>query len=311
MLTSFDEDPTLTDVAVPSPGPQEVRVRVLASSVNPADWMTARGGFRSVYEHRLPAILGRDFAGVVDAIGSGVTRFDVGDEVFGFVKRDYVGDGTFADYVVIPEDQFAVPVPPSLSLDHAGALGLAGVTAVQCLDALGCDAGDTVLVNGATGGVGAFAIQLARRRGLHVIATATAGEADAHVRALGAETTVDWTAGDVGAQVHASCPDGVAGVVDLASKESASMTALAAAVLAPGRTSVSTLSAAPSSGQTAGARLLNIHSSGDPDLLTRVAEAADDGMVVPLVDAFPLERIDDAFAALARAPLGKLGLRVA
>lgn len=310
MLSSFDDAPALTDVPVPSPGPREVRVRVLTSSVNPADWMTAHGGFRAVYEYRFPAVIGRDFAGIVDAVGSDVTRFGVGDEVFGFVKRSYVGDGTFAEYVVIPEDQFAVPVPASVSLAEAGALGLAGVTALQCLDALGCEAGSAVLINGATGGVGAFAIQLARRRGLHVIATAAGDEADAHVRALGAGTTVDWTGGDVGMQVRASCPDGVAGVVDLISKDTASMTALAAAVLVPGGTSVSTLSAAPSSGDDGGARLVNIHSSGDPGLLASVAEAAADGMVVPLVDAFPLDRIDDAFAALAGAPLGKLGLRV-
>lgn len=107
-----------------------------------------------VYEYRLPAAQGRDVAGTVEAVGPEVTAFRPGDEVLGMAKCDYIGDGTFADYVVVPEDRYIVPRPDELPLADAGVVGLAGVTALQCLDALGCRTGDTVLINGATGGWG-------------------------------------------------------------------------------------------------------------------------------------------------------------
>ena len=155
-LREFGEPPGLTEVPVPEAGPGEVRVRVTASSVNPYDAAAGAGFFRRMSEYRLPAVLGRDVAGTVDQVGAGVTAFAPGDEVLGMVKRDYVGDGTFAEYVVVPEDRFLVHRPEALGLAEAGALGLAAVTALQSLRELGLRPEDTVLVNGATGGVGAF-----------------------------------------------------------------------------------------------------------------------------------------------------------
>ena len=106
VLTGFDRAPEFADIAEPQPGPGEIRVRVHATSVNPVDHMIRSGFFRAVQEYRFPAIFGRDLAGMVDAAGDGVTRFREGDEVYGFVKRDYIGDGTFAEYVVVPADFF-------------------------------------------------------------------------------------------------------------------------------------------------------------------------------------------------------------
>ena len=98
------------------------------------------------------------------------------------VKRDYIGDGTFAEFVVVDADRFVVHRPDAVDIVSAGALGLAGVTSLQCVDALQLHRGDSVFVNGASGGVGSLAIQIAASRGLHVIATARPGEQDAHVR---------------------------------------------------------------------------------------------------------------------------------
>ncbi|SHN76036.1 quinone oxidoreductase family protein [Cryptosporangium aurantiacum] len=307
VLAAAGATAAVTDAAEPGPpGAGEVRIRVRRSSVNPSDRMMAGGFFRWM-EHRYPAVLGRDFAGVVDEVGEGVTRFAAGDEVFGFVKRPYVGDGTFAEYVTIPADRFAIHRPQGLSVEDAGVLGVAGATALQCVDALACAPGETVLVNGATGGVGAFAVQLARRAGLRVFATAHGDAAEQHIRGLGADATVDWTVGDVAAQVRVLAPDGVHGIVDLVSSDFDAITALAGPVLVPGRAVAATRSGAPDSADLA---VHGIHCSPAVDLLHRLADAVLDGLVVPLVASYPLEKVDDAFAALSRAPLGKVGLEI-
>ncbi len=307
VLNSFDEKACFTDVAIPEPGPHEVRVRVLTSSINPVDIATADGFFRGMSEYRFPAVQGRDFAGIVEAIGSEVSKFRSGDEVFGMVKRDYIGDGTFAEYVVVHEDRFLVPRPEALELGAAGALGLAGVTALQCLDALDLQKGDSLLINGATGGVGSFAIQIARAQGLRVIATARAGAEARHVRDLGAEETIDWSNGNLSVAVRSLRPDGVEGVIDLVSRNTQSFTEIAGNAR-PGGKAVTTLSAAPVEA-TGAISMLNIHSTSDASLLQRLADLVLQGSVrVPLVDVFPFERIDEAFALQATAPLGKIGL---
>ena len=305
-LGAFGEEPRLTALSVPEPGPREVRVRVTASSVNPYDAAAGAGFFRSMSEYRLPAVLGRDVAGTVEQVGAEVTAFEPGDEVFGMVKRDYIGDGTFADYVVVPEDRFIVQRPEGLRLAEAGALGLAAVTALQSVRELALRPDDTVLVNGATGGVGAFAIQLAAAEGLRVVATATPGEEEAHVRALGAAETVDWST-DTAAAMRELHPAGVDGVIDLVSRDPGSFSAIAG-LARPGGAAVTTLGAARD-GAGNGRRTANVHSAGEPALLQHVAEMAATGRLrVPLVDVLPFERIDDAFATLSAGPLGKVGL---
>ncbi len=308
VLEEFDAPARIVDEAVPSPGPGQVRVRVRTSSVNPVDSAVVRGFFRAMLEYRLPAIQGRDFAGTVDAVGSNVTAFAPGDEVFGMVKRDYIGDGTFAEFVVVDADRFVVHRPDAVDIASAGALGLAGVTALQCVDALQLEAGDSVFINGATGGVGSLATQIAAARGLHVIATARRGAQEKYMRELGAAEVVDRTSDDVPAAVRQLQPEGVDGVIDLISRGDA-FVAIAEVAHERG-IAVSTLSAAPA-GSHEGPRLVNIHSEGDPALLARVADLVAAGTVrVPIVTTFPLDRIDEAFAALAAGPNGKIGLAI-
>lgn len=308
-LADFDQVPCLTEMPVPEPGPSEVRVRVRTSSVNPVDIASGAGVFKNMYEYRFPAILGRDVAGTIDAVGPLVTRFRIGDEVLGMVKRSYIGDGTFAEYVVVPEDRFIIHRPLEIPIAEAGALGLAGVTALQCLDALACKEGDTVFVNGATGGVGAFVIQAAVNQGLVVVASARPGAEEEHVRALGATETVDWSLGDAPAAVRAMRPRGVDGVVDLVSRDPEAFRVVAMAAASTG-TAVTTLGAArPKS--DGGAAMLNVHSEGDPALLHRLVDLVSSGALrVPLVDQISFDRIADALELLAAAPAGKIGLLV-
>jgi NADPH:quinone reductase-like Zn-dependent oxidoreductase len=308
VLADLDHPPALTEVAVPAPGEGEVLVRVHAASVNPIDGQIAAGEVRSWMDYEFPVTLGRDLAGTVERVGAGVTRFAAGDEVFGYIAKDVAHDGSFADYVVVPEDRFIVARPPGLDAVHAGALGLAAVTALMCLDATGAGAGDTVLVNGATGGVGGYAVQAAKALGAEVIASARPGDQERHVRALGADEVVDWSRGDLAAQVRALCPDGVEALVDVVSATPASFAALARRALAPGGRAATTRGVADAEllGRIEAA---NVFSMPDTALLARVAELAAAGRLrAPVAEVHPLERIEDAFAALARGSLGKIAV---
>ncbi len=213
-LNDFGAEPTLTEVRAPEPGPRDIRIRVHASSVNGFELSVVSGAFKAWFEYRLPITLGRDYAGVVERVGDAVTRWAVGDEVFGFFFKDVIQDGAWADLVVLPEDMFVARKPARLGFDEAGALPLAGVGAMQAIDGIAPTEGDSVLVVGATGGVGGFAVQLAAARGAEVIATVGA-EDEARLRELGAAETIDFTSEDVVAAVRDRYPDGVDALVDL------------------------------------------------------------------------------------------------
>ena len=214
-IESFEEGPKVLEVDVPEPGPGEILVRVSHSSLNGFDVAVASGMYQNFMEHRFPLVLGKDFAGTVEKTGEGVSLVSPGDTVFGELVREYVGDGTFAEYVVVPEAIGLTKVPDGLDLATAGALALAGSTAYQAVTAVGPTAGDIVLVSGATGGVGSNAMQLAASNGAIVIATARPGEEAEFVDGLGAHHTVDYS-GDIAGQVRAVAPDGVDAVLHFA-----------------------------------------------------------------------------------------------
>lgn len=182
---------SLETVARPEPGDTEVLVRVRAAAVNPLDWHFMRG---SPYVMRLMSGIGRpsdsrlgvDFAGTVAAVGSAVSRFEVGDEVFGG------GSGSFAEYLVLDETHSFVKKPANISFEEAAAVPVAGITALQALrDKGGLEAGDRVLVNGASGGVGPFAVQIAKHFGADVTGVCSAANAEM-VQSLGADRVLDY-----------------------------------------------------------------------------------------------------------------------
>lgn len=180
----------LEEVAAPVPGPRDVLIRVCAASVNPVDWKIRSGGQRMVIHYRLPWILGLDVSGVVEAIGARVTRFKVGDEVWS--SPTHRRPGTYAERVCIDEREVARK-PGNLSHDEAASLPLVGLTAWQCVVEKGrLQKGQSILVHAGAGGVGSFAIQLARHLGARVITTCSARNAD-FVRSLGADQVVDYT----------------------------------------------------------------------------------------------------------------------
>ena len=178
------------ETARPQPIPTEVQVRVHAAGVNPVDFKTRAGKGMAGILGEPPLVLGWDVAGVVSAVPPGVTRFKVGEEVFGmpwFPRRA----GAYAEYVTAPSRHFATK-PHALSFEEAAALPLAGLTAWQIIvDAIQLEAGADLLVHGAAGGVGHLAVQVAKARGANVIATARAEQGE-WLRQLGADEVIDY-----------------------------------------------------------------------------------------------------------------------
>ncbi|KAF0970461.1 NADP-dependent oxidoreductase [Gordonia sp. YY1] len=204
----------VTDLPTPKVGPDSVLIRVRASSVNPVDWKVREGHLAEIMDTVFPVIPGWDVAGVVEQVGLDTPEFRVGDEVFGYVRKDVVGGevagGTFADLVAAPVRTLAHK-PSSLSFEEAAAVPLAGLTAYQTIRRAGVQSGHTVLVHAAAGGVGSFAVQIARSLGARVIGTASESNHD-YLRTLGAEPT---TYGDgLADRVRALEPAGVDVVLD-------------------------------------------------------------------------------------------------
>ena len=190
----------LAEVPTPTPGDGEVLVRVRAASVNAGDWHLMRADpffLRLMYGGLLRPKhqkLGSDVAGTVEAVGPGVTAFEPGDDVFGDVSG--YGFGAFAEYVAAPTDAF-VPLPAGAMYEQAAAVPVAGLAALQALrDDGGVGPGDRVLVNGASGGVGTFAVQIAKHFGAEVTGVCSTRNVDL-VRSLGADRVVDYTRADV------------------------------------------------------------------------------------------------------------------
>ncbi len=188
----------MTDVETPAPVAGEVLLRIVATSVNPADWHCMRGKplfSRATLGLRRPKhrILGADVAGQVEAVGSGVTRFKPGDEVYADLSAH--GFGGFAEYVSAPIEAMSLK-PANLSFEEAAAVPLAAVTALQGLRRHGeVQPGQKVLVNGGSGGVGTFAVQIAKSYGAEVTAVTSTRNVDL-VRSLGADHVVDYTTTD-------------------------------------------------------------------------------------------------------------------
>jgi NADPH:quinone reductase len=300
-LDGFEGTPGLRDdLATPSAGAGEVVVRVHASSVNPADAAIASGMLKGMAEYEFPVTLGRDFAGVVEEVGSGVTRYDVGDEVFGFVlhANPAVHEGSWADYVVIAQDSVA-RVPQGVSLEAAGAAPVAGLTAIAALDALELSEDDTVLVIGASGGVGSFFVQLAGKAGAHVVAPALPEDAD-YLRQLGVSETLERDS-DLAAQVRERSADGVHAVLDLVSFTPD------ASVLKEGGRLASPLAAAGE-----GAGRTNVGAVGTTANLERLAELLEVGSLrVHLQKTYGLEQAGEALQSLASSHTqGKVAIAI-
>ena len=275
------------DLPEPPVGPDVVLVRAHASGVNPVDIGIRGGHLTGAYPHHFPIIPGWDLSGIVEQVGPAVVDFAVGDEVFGYVRRDDVQWGTAAELVPVPQRCLAQK-PESLSFAEAGALPLAGLTAYQALtEVLDVHEGDRVLVHRAAGGVGFFAIQIAVALGAHVIGTASPKN-HGFLRDPGAAEVLDYSAGPASEQLS----EPVDAVLDLVGGP--------ALADAPDqvRDRARIVSIVDPAVRDLGGRYVFVRpDSHDLEELARMADAGQ--LRVPIAKAVPLEQIADAHRLVA------------
>jgi NADPH:quinone reductase-like Zn-dependent oxidoreductase len=282
LLESFGGPDLLNLRVVPTPqaGPGQIRVRVAAAGLNPMDWfMTSDAETASRFGLSLPCGFGTDYAGAVDQVGDGVTEFAVGDRVFGGVLSRAVADHVVVDAAgTIAVGGDAHHTPDGVDDRTAATLPIAGCTAAAALAVVNLRHGDTVLIGGAAGGVGVFAVQLALQAGARVIGTGSATSSD-HLRGLGAEPV---TYGDgLAERARALAPDGVTAAIDLHGTD----TAHAARELGVPDERITTIAA----------QVDGIRSANGADAAYAIDEVA--GLVaagrlrVPIAAHFPVEQI--------------------
>lgn len=278
----------LVDAPVPQPGAGEVLVRGRAASVNPIDWKMRNGVMRAVFPFPLPRILGRDFAGVVEAVGAAVTDLEPGVRVFG--AGDLMRDGTHAEFAVVSRASLA-RTPEGLADDEASTIPVSGVSAlIPLAEIAGLGPGRRVLIHAGAGGVGTFAVQIARELGAEVLATAGPQNLDYVVR-LGAHRAIDYTATDFAATAR-DCDvvfDTIGGEIHRRSF----------ACVRPGGLLVA-LTAAPVTGPPprADIRVVRAKIQITESRLARLADWAAKGVVVPQISQrFPLNEARSAYAA--------------
>ncbi|MDF9716301.1 NADP-dependent oxidoreductase [Nocardioides sp. ChNu-153] len=291
----------LEDVADPTPAAGEVRVRVAGTSFNSVDGNIRAGFMQGPMPLTLPHVPGLDVAGTVDALGEGVTGLAVGDRVVGFLP--FVVDGASAELVVAPADGLA-PAPTTIPLADAAALPVVGLTAWQALfEHADLQAGQRILVNGASGAVGGYAVQLAAAAGAHVVATGS-GRSREQLLARGATEVVDHTATDVTAAVT----EPVDVVLNLAPVDPEQLTALAGLARDNGVVVNTTVWMPAPSDEARGVRGIDLYVRSDAAQLGELVARVDRGELV--VDV--AERV--ALAALpsvhARAAAGALSGKV-
>jgi len=182
------------DISMPEPSQGEIRIRVIAAGVNPMDWKARQGALKLP----LPLVMGIDVAGTVDVLGPEVKAFKAGDHVFAKVS---LGQGGYAEYTVTNPSQAAL-MPKSIGFIEAAAVPTAGLAAWQSLfDIAGLEKGQSVLIHGAAGGVGSFAVQFAKWKGARVIGTASRGNAE-FLKSIGADVVIDYKAQQFEKVVH-------------------------------------------------------------------------------------------------------------
>ena len=191
VLTHYNKENTnleIRDIPVPIPNENEVLVKIYSAAVNPLDNMIVRGEVKLIVTYKMPLILGNEFSGVVEKTGTSVTRFNVGDRVYGRMPLSKIG--TFAEYAAIDENALAI-VPEYLTHDEAATVPLTALTAMQAFEIMNAKVDESVFISGGTGSLGAMAIPVAKSLGLRVYTNGSADNEE-RVKALGADRFIDY-----------------------------------------------------------------------------------------------------------------------
>jgi NADPH:quinone reductase-like Zn-dependent oxidoreductase len=274
------------DTPLPEIAPDDVLIKVKAASVNPVDWKIQAGYLKDIIPHQLPLTLGWDVSGVIEAVGDTVSGFNIGDEVYS--RPNIARNGTFAEYVAVNAREIALK-PKTMDHNHAAGLPLAGLTAYQALfDIAKVQAGQTVLIHAAAGGVGSLAVQMAKISGATVMGTASARNKD-FLLELGVDTVIDYTAEKF--EAVASDVDMVFDTIGEETQEKSWQ------VLKEGGIMVSIV-APPSADKAkeANARGEFLFVEPNGEQLTKMAQWVDDGLLTNTIEkTFPLEQVEQAF----------------
>jgi len=306
-LDAFGQPGSVHDLPEPKPGEKEVRVRVAAASINPFDNAVLKGYLKDRMEHRFPLIPCSDLAGTVDALGAGVEGFAVGDSVFGVTGR-MLGEGTLAELTTASIGTIAKR-PASIGEIEAAALPLAGVSALQSVEAAAPRPNDVVVIIGASGGIGSYSVQLAALSGAHVIGVTGKGKTE-YVKSLGAGEVIDRTAVDVLEALRAKHPDGVAAIIDTGS-DAEGLARLSEAVRKGGTVTSMKGAANIEDLSKRGIKGVNIGTQVTQQRLDHLARLASEGKLkAPHIETFPLERAGEAFELIAQDHRGKLVVKL-
>jgi NADPH:quinone reductase-like Zn-dependent oxidoreductase len=302
-LDGFGQPGSIHELPDPEPAEKEVRVRLAAASINPFDNAVLKGYLKDRMEHRFPLIPCSDLAGTVDALGAGVDGFAVGDSVFGVTGR-MLGEGTLAELTTASTGTIAKR-SASIGEIEAAALPLAGVSALQSVEAAAPRPNDVVVIVGASGGIGSYSVQLAALSGAHVIGVTSKGKTE-YVKSLGAGEVIDRTAVDVLETLRAKHPNGVAAIIDTGS-DAAGLARLSEAVRKGG--TVTSMKGAANVEELAnrGIKGVNVGTQVTRERLEHLAGLAAEGKLkAPHIQTFPLDRAGEAFELIAQDHLGKL-----
>ncbi len=300
---SYGGPGSIHELPDPTPEAEQVRVRVRAASLNPFDNFVVQGYLKDRMPVEFPLVPCADLSGTVDMVGPGVEDFKIGDRVFGITGR-MIGQGTLAELTVASSTTIAKR-PAAIQDAEAAAMPLAGVSALMSVEAADPKPKDVVVVVGASGGIGGYAVQLAAIRGAHVVAVTSMGHEE-YVRKLGAKEVIDRGAGDVLEALKSRHAGGVAAIIDTISD--APGLARLSQVVRKGGTVTSMRGAAAA--EELGKRGINAVNIGTQVTTARLGELArlrtEGKLQSPQIRTFTLAHAGDAFTAIGQSGGGKL-----
>jgi NADPH:quinone reductase-like Zn-dependent oxidoreductase len=291
---------------VPVPGPDEVLIHVETAGVGEWDPFEREGGFAKMTgtSPSFPYVLGTEGAGTVAAVGKKVRRFKKGDRVYAMSLAS--SKGFYAEYAAVKADQ-ASKVPGALSTDQAGVMAVDAITGLRGLEALDVSAGTSLLILGASGGIGHLAVQLAKRLGARVLAVASGDDGVALVRHLGADVVIDGHQGDIAAAARDFAPGGLDAVLLTAGGDAAQK---AVDAVRDGGHVAFPHGVEPEPKARSGVKVHAYDGDPDPEILRKLNRFIESGpFEVHVAQVFPLDQAGEAQRALERHHLGKVALR--
>lgn len=308
-IEAFGEPGSIREIRDPEPGEGEVVVAVQVAGMNQTDIAVMAGFMKDYMEHRFPLVIGIDASGIVERVGPGVEQYREGDEVYGYVRKPVMGEGTMADRVALPIGGITHK-PRTITWEEAAVVGHSALTAAAAVEDVALTSGQRLVLLGGTGGVGSYATQFAAERGIEVIAV-TRPEYTVYAQSMGAADVIDYTANDPSEELAARFPDGVDAVIDLVGLPD--LLASVSAHVKPGGRVASTIlppdvDALAERGIEGKMTLRYSAEHRFPEMAVRVAEGS---LRIPAIQAFKFDQIQDAIALQAtRHVRGKIAVQI-